>query len=404
MGNLSRNQVLCQCLNLVPTDEIPYESLSSLDHGMKKLSTVSLIRTFVATQIKGWRSYREIEEGLRANRVLREHLDIAEGISGSQLSRRVNQLPPVLLQDLFVRIVSKLHNLTRNGQGVSKEIGRLNIVDSTSLSLPSALSPWAYASKNLTSVKIHTRLVVAEPQITFPDKVVPSTGKVSDVRGADELVVEDNATYVMDRGYVSYKRMDRWIEAGVDFVIRIQEKHQANILEERPIPEGSNILRDAEVRMGSAFIQMACPVRLVEFQDETGKKYRVLTTRRDLSAVEISEIYRHRWLIEIFFKWVKQHLRMVKLQSTKPQGVWNQIFLALIAYGITLLLKLMTKTKKTQWEMFILLRTYAERAWSTFWKALRRPPSRTSRGRQKVDEQSTRSSRQGAICGVAIIR
>lgn len=293
MDNVAQKQVLCQCLDLVPFDKVSSLEYFMLDHGMKKLSTVALVKVFIAAQLKGWSSYTHIEEGLRGNKLLCNQLGISS-ISGSQLSRRIANLPTELLQELFAHVVQRVQSLTGKRFGVSTSIGRLNIVDSTSLTLPLGTHSWAHATKRWTGVKMHTRLIVADPDITLPDKIIPSTGNVSDQRGSDELVVESDATYVMDRGYVSYKRMDKWIEAGINYVLRINEKHQANIQQEHTLPESSRIVRDAEVLMGSSFIQMQHPVRLVEFLDEQGQVYRVVTTRRDLSAVEISEIYRHR--------------------------------------------------------------------------------------------------------------
>ncbi|HLR73691.1 MAG TPA: transposase, partial [Virgibacillus sp.] len=99
---------------------------------------------------------------------------------------------------------------------------------------------------------------------------------------------------------------------------------------------------------------------------------------------QIMELYRHRWMIEIFFKWVKQHLKLTHIWSTKPQGMWNQMFLALAAYGLALILQLKSKTKKTLWAFLRLMRTYMYKPYNEFLKELNRTKSKTSRGRQKV--------------------
>lgn len=96
------------------------------------------------------------------------------------------------------------------------------------------------------------------------------------------------------------------------------------------------------------------------------------------------EIYRARWTIELFFKWVKQHLRFTKIWSTKPQGIWNKMFLAMFAYGLTLIMKLKTKPNKTTWEFFRLLQTYLYRRADSFIKILNRNKNKTSKGRQKA--------------------
>ncbi|MGJ7922767.1 transposase [Neobacillus sp. LXY-4] len=118
--------------------------------------------------------------------------------------------------------------------------------------------------------------------------------------------------------------------------------------------------------------------------DEQQRIYRILTTRWDLTDQEIMEIYKQRWMIELFFKWVKQHLKLTKIWSTKPQGIWNQMFLSLIAYGLSLIVKLQTKSTKTLWEFFQMLQIYLYKTWNSFIKALNRKKTKTSRGRQKI--------------------
>src|SRR5699024_8931799 len=118
--------------------------------------------------------------------------------------------------------------------------------------------------------------------------------------------------------------------------------------------------------------------------DEENKLYRLMTTRWDLTAEQIMELYRCRWMIETFFKWVKQHLKLVKVWSTKPQGMWNQMFIALAAYGLALILQLQTKSPKGLWPFLRLMRIYMYKPFDEFMNELHRKKSKTSRGRQKV--------------------
>ncbi|MGJ9460720.1 transposase, partial [Oceanobacillus sp. CF4.6] len=140
------------------------------------------------------------------------------------------------------------------------------------------------------------------------------------------------------------------------------------------------ILRDAKVKYSYADE----PIRLVEFEDEEHRLYRLMTTRWDLSAEQIMDLYRYRWMIETFFKWIKQHLKLVKIWSTKPQGMWNQMFLALAAYGLALILQLQTKSKKKLWPFLRLMRTYMYKSYDEFIEELHRSKSKTTRGRQKI--------------------
>lgn len=379
MDNIISNQsVFSKCLSFLPFEK--YKCLS-LDNCVKKLTTANLMRICLTMQLGNWKSYEETEERIRAMEGTEELFGLTS-ISASQLCRRVNALPSVLPQQLFLTAVAQLNELTSNGKGIPS-LGRLHLVDSSSLLLGPTLGKWTYFTKYSNCVKLHTRIVVTDPDTAYPDMVIPSTANVDDREVMLELVKDPHATHVMDRGYVDYKKMDHWVENQIPFAMRIQAKHKTNIIKSYDVPDGSKVKLDALVVMGSKFRSMEQPLRLVEFTDEEGKEYRVVTNRWDLKAEEVTELYRHRWIIELFFKWMKQHLRLVKLQSTQPQGIWNQIFFAMTAYCITLYVRLVENTKKTTWKVLTLLRIHSERTWKCFLNELHRLPERKSKGRQK---------------------
>lgn len=398
MDNIISNQtVFSKCLSFLPFKTF---NCSFLDNGVKKLTTANLMRICVTMQLGNWKSYEETEERIRAMEGTEELFGLSS-ISASQLCRRVNALPSILPRQLFLAAVTQLNKLTSNGKGIPS-LGRLHLVDSSSLLLGPTLGKWTYFTKHSNCVKLHTRIVVTDPGTAYPDMVIPSTGNVDDREAMLELVIDPHATHVMDRGYVDYKKMDHWVGNQIPFAMRIQAKHKTNIIKSYEIPDGSRVRLDALVVMGSKFRSMEQPLRLVEFTDEEGKEYRVVTNRWDLKAEEITELYRHRWIIELFFKWMKQHLRLVKLQSTQPQGIWNQIFFAMTAYCVTLYVRLVEKTKKTTWKVLTLLRIHAERTWKSFLHELHRLPERTSKGRQKSQHPPNEIELHDA--GVAIVK
>ncbi|MFC7064245.1 IS4 family transposase, partial [Halobacillus seohaensis] len=328
--SIGQRMLLCQCLSLLPTEDF---ECPLLDYG-KKLKTKSLLKIFVTAQLDQWTSYEHMEERLRAYPALKKELELEE-ISGSQLSRRINELSTTSVQGVFEKITNKLRGLTNDQKGITKRIGPLSVVDSTELRLPENLCDWAYISQGHNGVKMHTRLTVVSKDICFPDKIVPSTGKVSDFESSDFLIEEDDTTYVMDRGYPSKKNLTDWLNKGISFVTRIT-KNLVLYTVKKNTPTLPNVVRDEIVNFGISDI----PVRYIEFTDDKDRMYRILTTRFDLTDEEILEIYQNRWIIELFFKWIKGHLKFTKIWSTKPQGIWNQMFLALIAYSASLIIKL----------------------------------------------------------------
>ncbi|WP_156324430.1 transposase, partial [Bacillus sp. FJAT-27251] len=169
----------------------------------------------------------------------------------------------------------------------------------------------------------------------------------------------------------------------LQFVARVKGNSKLTILSKRDNTEDSNIVLDAEVQVKKPKTDEMLSLRLVEFLDEEANKYRVVTNRRDLTASEIAEIYRQRWKIELFFKWIKQHLKLVRFYSHTKEAVWNQLWLAMIAYGLCELVRIQTGSKKSTWEILKFLRQYWYDTWDNFMGALLREPSRKSKGRRK---------------------
>lgn len=373
--SIGHKKLISQCLSLLPTEEF---ADPLLNYGNDKLNVDALMKIFVAAHLDKWESYIDMEEKLRANQDFCSSIGLSS-ISGSQISRRINELPTEWAQDLFLRVVHILQELTKDYKGVSPEIGILKLIDSTHLKLPAGLCDWAYVTKGWNVVKMHTRLVVVSEDICYPDKILPSNGIVSDFESSDFLVEKSEATYLMDRGYPSKDNLQKWLKQDIFFVARISKKLHLYSQEEYEVSHPA-IIRDSKVLFGKS----EKPVRLVEFKDEEQRTYRLLTSRWDLTSEQIMDLYRYRWGIETFFRWIKQHLSIVKIWSTSPQGMWNQMFIALAAFGLAQILQLKTRTSKTLWAFLQLMRTYMFKSWGAFEEALFRKKSKTSRGRQKV--------------------
>ena len=378
MDNVTQNSVIQQLISLLP---FQVDQRCMFDLYAKKLTVAKSIVLFTIALLEKSSSYQVIVTKLRANERLQEALELPD-ISGSQLSRKLNDIPTEFLQELFLQLVAEMSRHTVGDSGISKAIGKLGIVDSTSLHVPYSIGDWARLSSRDSSVKMHLRLIVASPETVYPDHMIPTTRNYDDREVAVHMVTEEDVTYVMDRGYVKYNTMDTWVENDTRFVMRINNNHVFNVVEERAIPEGTHISRDAIVHLGKSQC-MKQSIRLIEFVDEKGRCYRVVTTRYDLTAEEIAEIYRHRWLIELYFKWMKQHLRLVKLFSYKPQAVWNQMFMALIGYLLMLKVKRTTNILKSPWDILVIVSAQLAKSWKSFMAEVERKPTRKSKGRQR---------------------
>jgi FOG: Transposase and inactivated derivatives len=378
MDNNKKIPVICQCLCVLNLSG--YRSLLG-DHRSRKLSAGMSIELHVLAQLLQLKSYDLITEHLRAHPKLQQAIGL-ESISPSQLSRKTKTLCTGSLQELFCHLVEQIRHVTKSREGMSKDIGRLHLLDATDIRLPEVLGHWARCGSKKTGVRLHVRLVVADPDTVFPDQIIASTVNVREAVVAMELTTDKDVTYVMDRGYEKCAFFQKWTLEEKRFVVRVRDRLTLHPIPgtEREIPqEHGHVLQDVNVLTNKTTV----PIRLVAFQDEKGQRYRVVTSRWDLSAAEIAQIYKNRWLIELFFKWVKQHLNMIQLHSFDPNAVWNQLFLSLIAFAVSLLVKLSLQMKKTLWMMVKMLRTYPYDSWETFIEALNRPPTRKSKGRQK---------------------
>lgn len=380
MDNLPNLSTICQCLKQL---ELENYRLLLKDHRAKKLFTGNTIQLHVAGQLLGATSYDMLSEHLQANEMLQEMTSLSS-ISPSALSRKTNTLCTETLQALFVRLVQEiqLHHPDRLDKLPAGK--KLRLLDATELTLPMQRASWASYSKSKRGVKMHTRVVVADPEkVVYPDRVIASTADVNETELSLELVTDPEAIHVMDRGFQKHEHFERWDqpEHKINFVARIRENTKFEVTRDYRIPKASKgfIVWDRKVIINKCSRKL----RLIVFRGEQEKEYFLITNCFEATAAEIAQMYKYRWLIELFFKWIKQHLRLVKVFSYSPQGIWNQLYLVLIAFALCTLVRLQTKTPKSTWDVLKLLRIYANHPWQVMLQALRRAPTRTSKGRQQ---------------------
>jgi hypothetical protein len=378
MDSIPDPTVVQKCLGLLNLENYrdPF-----MDHKAHKLFSGHVITMAVEGMLMKHECLWDLSENLRSKEEFQDLLHL-ESIHESSIDRKLQKLPTGLLQETAYRIFNQIDQSLKHQPGF-ENLGKLAPVDSSQFSLPSKAGEWAYATRQNNGVKLHLCLVVADEETYYPGKTVFSTTGVDDKEVATELIIDQDVTYIYDRGYISYPLYSDLIKRKLKFVARVKANSKLTIVSKNKIVDEPNIVLDAEVQVKHPKTDEMISFRLVEFLDEESKKYRVVTNRRDLTASEIAEIYRQRWKIELFFKWIKQHLKLVRFYSFAKEAVWNQLWLGMIAYGLCELVKIHTNSDKSVWRILQTLRHYWGDPWDDFMKAMFRKPSKTSKGRRK---------------------
>ena len=184
--------------------------------------------------------------------------------------------------------------------------------------------------------------------LSYPEKAVITNAKEHDRNQLEVLVDDKECMYVFDRGYLDYERFDRMTDDGYFFLSRLRKNASIRVVgDDFKLPEDSTVLSDQMVIIGTTQNRAENYFRLVKVEDTKGNILQLVTNRFDLSADEISEMYKSRWAIELFFKWMKQHVNIKKFYSQSESAIYNQVFIALIVFCLNVLVQIRTNSKRT---------------------------------------------------------
>jgi len=359
---------------------------SKTDKYTKKLTTEKLITLVALAQLDQAKGLRVISSSLH-NENLKKSINL-DSISHSQLSRKLRDISPDIIQSLFNEMVRRVGSAV-GVKRVSEELQRLYLIDSSTISMCLSLYNWAKFRKTKSGVKLHLRLVLCEQEV-YPDKAIITPAKPADRTQMDSLVVvEKDALNVFDRGYLDYKKFDNYCANGIRFVSRLKHNALVEILEEGEVVPGSPIKHDRMVRLGKAGItKMKYPLRQIETEDSNGNPVVIIANDFQMSAEEIADIYRYRWQIELFFKWIKQHLYIKHLYGTSPVAVENQILIALISYCLLKLLQLKVGYRGSLLTIKRLLDECLYEPLNNFIQKLYRRYGPSSKGRRRINHEA----------------
>jgi len=360
--------------------------LINLDKYTKKLTTYRFFQLMVIAQIYDTDSLTRISKQTKDKKEVQKQVGF-HSISTSQLSRKLSQIPPNLFEKIFRHLAMKVQSQLTCQSPFVRDITRLHVIDSSTMSMSLSQYPWATFRKTKAGVRLHLRVVVTK-ELTIPDKGVLLPATHSDRSQMNELIdIDLDAIYLFDRGYNDYKEFDKLCDTGQRFITRLKKNAEIEVLCEQ-MPDLENfIFKDQEVFLGNivADTKMTYTLRLIETEDSEGNRVTILTNCFGLTAKEIGDLYRYRWKIETFFKWMKQHLKIKTFYGKSQNAVFNQIWIALITYCLNVLIKHKVGYTGSLLEVKDSLKNLLFSSFNSFIKSLHRPPTRVSKGRIKYD-------------------
>jgi len=328
------NTVLGHMLQLLPRHifEHQVETHSWQGPQPRKLSYWSQLVAMLYAQLSGKKSLRDLVFSLERHRGKLYHLGLSPA-KRSTLADANEQRPALIFQKTYEKLLVRF----QAEAGRRPEARRVKILDATYVPVCASLFPWANFQPNKNAVKLHVLLDSGGA----PQDLQVTPGQVHELEVARRLHFAPGDLVLLDRGYVDFAWLNSLYCRGVGFVTRLPRHVRYRVIEERPALPDSPVLADQLVRLSTYYSRRHYPetLRLVHYRDPDGKDYVFLTNRPDLPAQTVADLYRRRWQIETFFRWIKQNLKIKAFYGTSENAVLIQIWTAMIAYLLLLWLK-----------------------------------------------------------------
>ena len=306
-------------------------------------------------QLTSRESLRDLEASLGARRALLYQMGFRGRVVRSTLADANERRDWRIFADWAQTLIRRARKLYATEPFALELEQTVYALDATVIDLCLSLFPWAHFRSTKAAIKLHTLLDLRGPIPTF---VALTEGAVHDVNILDDLPIEAGAIYVMDRAYLDFARLSRIARAGAFFVIRAKSNLKFYVVKSRPVDTTSGLRCDQTIRLRGFYSKQGYPeaLRRVRFYDSKQERSLVfLTNHFGLTAFQVTEVYRARWQIELFFKWIKGHLRIRAFVGTSENAVRIQIWTALSTYLLVAILKKTLKLEPSPHEILQVL-------------------------------------------------
>ncbi|MGH9882300.1 MAG: IS4 family transposase [Pyrinomonadaceae bacterium] len=332
--------IFSQLMDFLPAHD--FRQCVARYHGDYKLKSFSCWDQFLCmafAQLTYRESLRDIEACLRANQTKLYHMGIRGRVSRNTLANANSVRDWRIYADFAHLLIRQARALYRDDDFSLALQQTVYALDSTTIDLCLSLFPWAYFRKRKGAVKLHTLL---DLRGNIPSVIIITHGLIHEVNILDQLTFETGAFYLMDRGYLDFPRLHRLHLASAFFVTRARKRFDCRRLYSAPVDRTTGIMCDQIVTLANPVPRAGYPDKLRRiryFDSQQQRRLIFLTNNFTLPPLTVAQLYRSRWQVELFFKWIKQHLRIRKFYGTSENALKTQIWIAISVYVLVAIVK-----------------------------------------------------------------
>ena len=322
---------------------------------VRTFSCAEHYRVMAFAQLTFRESLRDIEASLSAQAHKLYHMGFREPVRRSTLADANETRDWRIYAEFAHRLIAHARKLYAQEDLGLELTNTVYALDSTTIDLCLSVFPWALFRSTKSAVKMHTLL---DLRGNIPSFIHVSDGKLHDVHALDLLLPEAGAIYVMDRGYVDFARLHALHRTGGFFVTRAKTNLDAHRVYSRPVDRETGLVCDQTIALDGFYTQKDYPdhLRRIRFNDpDNGKRLVFLSNHFDLPALTICRLYKSRWQVELFFKWIKQHLRIKQFYGTSENAVKTQIWIAVSVYVLVAIIKKQLNLKTSLYTLLQIL-------------------------------------------------
>lgn len=334
----SGKTIFAQVMDFLPLNE--FRKCVKRYHGNYKIKDFSCLDQFLCmafAQLTYRSSLRDIETCLRAMKSKLYHMGIRSQVSRNTLSNANNTRDWRIYADFAQILIHSARDLYIDNDFGVDLANTVYALDATTIDLCLSVFPWARFRKNKAGIKLHTLL---DLRGNIPTFIEITEALLHDVNILDVLVAEPGACYIMDRGYLDFARLYRWTLSGIFFVIRSKRNFKFRRVYSRKVDKSTDLKFDQTIVLTNSFKNYQEKFRRIGFFDTENNKLLIfLTNDFSLPALTIAQLYKCRWQVELFFKWIKQHLRIKSFFGTSQNAVKTQIWIAISIYVLVAIIK-----------------------------------------------------------------